>query len=84
MSQPTTNSSLDFSYLAVILLLAYVLTSAPKYVKQFRQHHEDIKIESVSPIKAVMEIGKAYAIDPYLRAWNHLKSADLNLALADR
>jgi hypothetical protein len=48
------------------------MISAPKYFRQFRETHQDIKIEKVSPIKQVLQIGKYYAIDPYLRAWDKL------------
>ena len=72
MSYNTQNAGADFSYIAVLLLLAYVMSSAPKYFRQFRENHENIKIEKVSPIKQVIKIGKYYTIDPYLKAWNKL------------
>ena len=62
----------ELSYLAVLLLLAYFLSSAPKYVRDFREHHNDIKMESVSPIRQMLKIGKYYTIDPYIRTWNRL------------
>lgn len=75
-------NSTDFSYLAVLLLLAYFLSSAPKYVRTFREHHIDIKIEKVPPFKQVLKFGKYYTIDPYIRIWNRLtpSSTDNNLA----
>ena len=72
MSPNTQHSAIDFSYLAVLLLLAYVMSSAPKYWRQFRENHQDNKIEKVSPIKQVLQIGKYYTIDPYMRVWNQL------------
>ena len=72
MSPNTQHSAIDFSYLAVLLLLAYVMSSAPKYFRQFRENHQDIKIEKISPFKQVLQIGKYYTIDPYVRVWNQL------------
>ena len=72
MSHTTQTPALDLSYLAVLLLLAYVMSSAPKYIRNFREEHNDIKIEKMAPIKQVLKLGKYYAIDPYLRAWNKL------------
>jgi hypothetical protein len=72
MEQNSQAASINLSYLAVLLLLAYVLSSAPKYIRNFRENHNDIKIETISPIKKVLKIGRYYAVDPYLRAWNRL------------
>jgi len=48
------------------------MSSAPKYIQQFRENHEDIKIENVSPLQHVLKIGKHYTIDPYIRSWKKL------------
>ncbi|MBL7698195.1 MAG: hypothetical protein JNK79_08560 [Chitinophagaceae bacterium] len=72
MRHNTKTASIDFSYLAVLLLLAYVLSSAPRYVRQLKENKEDIKIEKMSPLKEVLKLGKYYGVDPYLRAWNRL------------
>lgn len=72
MTHNSSTSSLDFSYIAVLLLLAYVMSSAPKYIQNFRENHNNIKIENVSPVKQVLRFTKYYAVDPYLRAFNSL------------
>ncbi len=72
MSHNPHQAGTDLSYLAVLLLLAYVLSSAPRYFREFRKNHEDIKIEKVSPIRQVLKIGKYYTVDPYIRVWNRL------------
>ena len=72
MRQNIQTASIDFSYLAVILLLAYLLTSAPKYLKHIRSSTNDIKIQNTLPVKEVLKLGKYYGIDPYLKAWNRL------------
>ena len=72
MSYNTNHTGTDLSYLAVLLLLAYVMSSAPRYFREFRQNHKEIKIEKVSPLHQVLKIGKYYTIDPYIRAWNRL------------
>lgn len=72
MRKNIQNASIDFSYLAVLLLVAYLLTSAPKYLRHIRSTTNDIKIKNSLPVKEVLRLGKYYAIDPYLRAWNHL------------
>jgi hypothetical protein len=83
MSYNTQQTGTDLSYLAVLLLLAYVMSSAPKYYREFRQNHREIKIESVSPIQQVLKIGKYYTVDPYIRVWNRLapSSSTSNLAV---
>ncbi len=78
MSYNTQNTGIEFSYLAVLLLLAYVMSSAPKYVRQFRENHEDIKIEKVSPFQQVLKIGKYYTVDPYIRTWKKLSPGSSN------
>jgi hypothetical protein len=75
MSPNTQQTGTDVSYLAVLLLLAYVMSSAPKYFREFRLNHREIKIESVSPIQQVLKIGKYYTVDPYIRVWNRLAPA---------
>jgi len=82
MEYTSQQSTTDLSYIAVLLLLAYFLSSAPKYVRQFREHHNELKIERISPIKQVLKIGKYYTIDPYIRTWNRLtpSSSTSNLA----
>jgi hypothetical protein len=80
MAPGNKTSTLDLSYLAVILLLAYLLTSAPKYVRQFRESHNNIKIERSYPFREVLKIGKAYTIDPYIRAFNSLRPAETPIA----
>lgn len=72
MRQTFQTASIDFSYLAVLLLLAYVLASAPKYVRHIRSNTNDTKIEKISPVKEVLKLGKYYAIDPYVRVWTRL------------
>ena len=80
MAYNTQHSTTDFSYLAVLLLLAYVMSSAPRYIRQFRENHEDIKIEKASPIREVLKLGKYYGIDPYLRVWNQLSPKQKKIA----
>ena len=82
MSYNTQSAGTDFSYVAVLLLLAYLMSSGPKYLRQFRETHNNIKIESVSPIRQVIQVGKFYTIDPYLKAWNKLKPAQTTHNLA--
>ncbi|HUQ66269.1 MAG TPA: hypothetical protein VM101_08945 [Flavitalea sp.] len=74
MSYNTQHSSTDFSYLVVLLLLAYVMNSAPKYIRQFRQTHENIKIQTPIPIKQVLKMGQYYTITPYVQAWVKLSA----------
>ena len=75
MSQNIQHTGSELSYLAVLLLIAYVLSSAPRYFRDFRQNHQDIKIEKVSPIQQVLKIGKYYTVDPYIRVWRQLSPA---------
>ena len=82
MSYNTNHTGTELSYLAVLLLLAYVLSSAPRYLREFRQNHHDIKIEKVSPLQQVMKIGKYYTVDPYIRAWNRLSPAPVTTNFA--
>lgn len=72
MSHDTNTSVLSYSYLAVLLLLAYVLASAPRYVRTFKENHNHIKIEKPAPLRQLMKYTKYYGIDPYVRVWNRL------------
>lgn len=72
MRQTFQTASIDFSYLAVLLLLAYVLASAPKYMRHIRSSTNDTKIEKISPVREVLKLGKYYGIDPYVRVWTRL------------
>jgi hypothetical protein len=75
MSYNTHQASTDLSYITVLLLLAYVMSSAPRYLREFRQNHQEIKIEKASSLKQVLKIGKYYTVDPYIRVWNRLSPA---------
>ena len=77
MSYNTNHAGTELSYLAVLLLLAYVMSSAPRYLREFRQNHKEIKIEKVSPLQQVLKIAKYYTIDPYVRAWNKVSPSPL-------
>ena len=82
MSHNTDHTGTQLSYLAVLLLLAYVMSSAPRYLREFRQNHHEIKIEKVSPLQQVLKIGKYYTVDPYIRVWNRLSPAPATTNLA--
>ena len=84
MLHNTNHTGTELSYLAVLLLLAYVMSSAPKYLREFRQNHHEIKIEKVRPLQQVLKMGKYYTVDPYIRVWNRLSPAPAitNLAVA--
>ena len=82
MSHNTDHTGTQFSYLAVLLFLAYVMSSAPRYLREFRQNHQEIKIEKVTPLQQVLKIGKYYTVDPYIRAWNRLSPAPSTTNLA--
>jgi len=82
MSYNTNHTGTELSYLAVLLLLAYVMSSAPRYLREFRQNHQEIKIEKVSPLQQVLKIGKYYTIDPYIRVWHRLAPAPFTNNLA--
>jgi hypothetical protein len=58
------------------------MSSAPRYIRNFHENHNDIKIEKVSPVKQVLKYTKFYAVDPYLKAFNQLTQpkAGSNLA----
>ncbi len=83
MLHNTNHTGTELSYLAVLLLLAYVMSSAPKYLREFRQNHREIKIEKVTPLQQVLKMGKYYTVDPYIRAWNRLSPASSTTNLAD-
>lgn len=82
MSHDTNTSVLSYSYLAVLLLLAYVLASAPRYVRTFKQNHNHIRIENPAPLRQLINYTKYYGIDPYVRVLKQLtpSTADRNMA----
>jgi hypothetical protein len=60
-------------FIVILLLLAYVLSSAPRFVRQWRNTESDIKIETISPLRYFIQAGKFYAIDPIVKIWEALK-----------
>jgi hypothetical protein len=80
MSHDTNTSVLSYSYLFVLLLIAYVMASAPRYVRTFKEHHNNLKLEKVSPLRQVIRFTKYYSVDPYLKAWKSLQPKQEGLA----
>jgi len=78
MAQQVHNTHPDFASIAILLLLSYVLSSAPRFVRNLqREAPVPAAVQQQSTRNGWIEIGKAYTIDPYLRAWNRLSAESL-------
>jgi hypothetical protein len=73
MAQPL-HTHLDLGYLAIILLLAYVLTSAPRYVRNFDKGRDLQKTEHRSVTRQVVDAGKL-AVNEYVKAWKLVRQS---------
>ena len=73
MTQPL-QTHLDLGYLGVILLLAYVLSSAPRYVRNFDKSRDLQKTEHRSITHQVIDAGKL-AVNEYVKAWKLVRQS---------
>jgi uncharacterized protein (UPF0297 family) len=65
----------DLGYLAIVLLLAYVLTSAPRYVRNFDDNRtESRKAAHRSITRQVVDAGKL-AVNEYVKAWKMVQQS---------
>lgn len=64
----------DIGYLGIVLLLAYVLTSAPRYVRSFGKDREPHKTEHRSITRQVVNAGKL-AVNEYVKAWKLVRQS---------
>jgi hypothetical protein len=74
MAQQLHPSDTDLSFLMILMLMSYVLCSAPKFIRQMKNYKKEIRIEAVTPIKTLIKAGRFYAIEPYKRMWTYLQS----------
>jgi hypothetical protein len=64
----------DIGYLGIILLLAYVLTSAPRYVRSFEKEGEMPKKEHASISRQMVNAGNL-AVNEYVKAWKLVRES---------
>lgn len=72
--QPHTFPS-DTYYIVILLLLSYVMSSAPRFVKEWRNNTEMEMRMPAPPLFDWKKALDAYTIQPYRSAWNKLAPA---------
>lgn len=73
MAHNTETASTELNFIVILLLLAYVLSSAPRYVRQLKDPEKGVKIENTSPIRQVLKAGMVYTVDQYLKIWKTIR-----------
>ena len=68
---------------AILLMLSYVMSSAPRYVREWRETHEKVVPAGVQPRVQWKKVVSAYTVEPYSNAWKALMKPD-NVSLAER
>lgn len=79
MSQAASSSSSDLHYIVILFLVAYLLTSAPTFVREWRKQETKPRMESVTGIGQIIKAGKTYGVDPFVKMWKAVQPT-LNLA----
>jgi hypothetical protein len=64
----------EIGYLGIVLLLAYVLTSAPRLVRNLDKDRELPKTEHKSITRQVVNAGKL-AVNEYVNAWKLVRQS---------
>jgi hypothetical protein len=64
----------DIGYLGIVLLLAYLLTSAPRYVRNFEKEREPHRTEHKSITRQMVNAGKL-AVNEYVKAWKLVRES---------
>lgn len=79
MAQQLQHPATELYYVIVLLLLSYVMSSAPKYVRDWRENQDKtapIPLRHPSSWKKVLA---AYTIQPYTNAWKKLQQQPVNV-----
>ena len=72
MAQQLQHTGSEVRFIVILLLLAYVMSSAPKYIRDMRENSGQIENSDPFPFRELLRAGKAYTIQPYKRAWQSL------------
>jgi hypothetical protein len=80
MAHQLQHPATEFYYVIVLLLLSYVMSSAPRYVRDLRQTQEKSSPVQVKPASSWKKILAAYTIKPYTNAWKKLQQPQLAAA----
>lgn len=80
MSQSLHHPANESYFIVILLLMAYVMSSAPRYVREFRNQPEKTIPVPAAPVQQWKEVLKAYSIQPYMNAWHQLRPQTTQLA----
>ena len=73
MVQQLQQSKTDIYFIVILLLLSYVMSSAPRYLREMKVPQQKAPKESPSFMEQVIRMGKAYTITPYQKVWQNLQ-----------
>ena len=60
-------------FVVILLLLSYVLSSAPRYVRSWRQEESPAKKAATTPLREIKKAVNIYALQPYKKIWQQLQ-----------
>jgi len=70
MAQQSSRTGSHLYFFAILVLLSYVLSSAPRYVRQMRDVNAPGAAPSAEVFRQLISVGKAYTIEPYKKVWD--------------
>jgi hypothetical protein len=82
MAQQLNHPASEVSYIIILLLLSYVMSSAPKYVRDWRENQEKTIPRIENPGTSWKEWITSTTIAPYLNAWKKLQESPQITGLA--
>lgn len=81
MAQQLPHPASELYFVMVLLLLSYVMSSAPRYVRQMKVEHQKKAPVPVRPAQSWKTLLNAYTIRPYTRAWKQLQTKEFLASL---
>lgn len=72
MAQQLHHPASDTYYVVILLLLAYVMSSAPRYMRDLKNSNDKSTPSPTSPITEWKKALNVYTIQPYKNAWKQL------------
>jgi hypothetical protein len=84
MAQQLHHPATEFYFVVILLLLSYVMSSAPRYVRDWRDNPGKTGPGIEKNGDYWKKVVAAYTIQPYTNAWQTLMSPGQNKGIAAR
>jgi hypothetical protein len=72
MAQQLHHPASETYFLVILFLLAYVMSSAPRFVREWKKADEKSLFQPPSPAISWKKALHAYTIQPYKNAWKQM------------